>query len=452
MAGADISSLPVLEEAGAVYRDGGVAGDAVDILRSHGTNYFRLRMFVDPNGSSDNFVVQDLAYTIDLAKRVKASGAKLLLDLHYSDTWADPGKQFKPAAWNSLDATQLREQVYDYTRSSIEAFKAEGVLPDMVQIGNEISNGMLWNSPSPTANNGYVWTGGSHNTGFDRLSALLEAGIAGAKDGAGAGQEPLIMLHHDKGAQWGTTQFYFDKLVARELDFDVIGYSYYPKFHYNPSTGAGDVEDVATNLTNTANKYGKPVVIVEAGYPSRNPSSSEQNLEFPVTPAGQQAYLQALVDAVQNVPNDLGWGVFWWYAEARPVPGLGVWEGGRYGLFDQNGNLLPAASVFEQFLPLPGDFNGDGLVDAADYTRWRDGLGAEYDEDDYADWLANFGAGGSGSGAAGNPSAVASVPEPVGVAMLLLGAAIVGGGRVRPCSACRRSRAACRIRSASCNG
>src|SRR5262245_35287526 len=202
MAGADISSLPVLEEAGAVYRDGGVAGDAIDILRDHGTNYFRLRLFVDPSGSNDDFVVQDLAYTIDLAKRVKASGAKLLLDFHYSDTWADPGKQGKPAAWNDLDAAELQQQVYDYTKSSIEAFKAEGVRPEMVQIGNEISNGMLWNSTTAAANNGYVWSGGSHNAGFDRLAALLTAGIDGAKDGAGPGQEPLIMLHHDKGAQW----------------------------------------------------------------------------------------------------------------------------------------------------------------------------------------------------------------------------------------------------------
>lgn len=447
MAGADISSLPVLEDAGAVYRDGGVAGDAVDILRAHGTNYFRLRLFVDPSGSNDPFVVQDLAYTIDLAKRVKASGAKLLLDFHYSDTWADPGKQFKPSAWNNLDATQLRQQVYDYTKASIEAFKAEGVLPEMVQIGNEISNGMLWNSASPAANNGYVWTGGSHNTGFDRLAALLEAGIDGAKDGAGPGQEPLIMIHHDKGAQWSTTQFYFDKLVARELDFDVIGYSYYPKFHYTPATGAGDIDDVATNLTNTANKYGKPVVLVETGFPSRNPSSSEQNLEFPVTPAGQQAYLQSLVSAVQNVPNDLGWGVFWWYAEARPTPGLSVWEGGRYGLFDQNGNLLPAASVYEQFLPAPGDFNADGLVDAADYTLWRDRFGSQYDESDYADWLANFHAAGS----AAATSYAANVPEPASIVFIMLSAALAGG-RLRPCSACRRSRAACRIRSALCNG
>ena len=148
MAGADISALPVLENRGAVYRDGGQALPVIDILRDHGVNWFRLRLFVNPNPAGDAFVVNNLAYTIALAQRAKASGAKLLLDFHYSDTWADPGRQTKPAAWGNLDYNQLQQQVYSYTKSSIEAFKAEGVLPEMVQIGNEISNGMLWN-PAP---------------------------------------------------------------------------------------------------------------------------------------------------------------------------------------------------------------------------------------------------------------------------------------------------------------
>lgn len=421
MAGADISALPVFESRGAVYRDNGVAGDAIDIFRAHGTNWFRLRLFVDPSNSNDNFVVNDLEYTIALAERVKASGAKLLLDFHYSDTWADPGKQFKPAAWNGLDYEELTQEVYDHTRTSIEAFKAANVLPDMVQIGNEISNGMLWNDNSPAANNGYPWTGGSNDTGFDRLAGLLQAGIDGAKDGAGVGQEPLIMIHHDQGARSSTTQYYFDKLTDRGLDFDVIGYSYYPKFHYNTSTGVGDVEDVADNLNNTANRYRKPVVLVEAGFASRG-AQFEPDYEFEVSPTGQQEYLQALVDAVQNVPNDLGWGVFWWYPEARPVSGLSVYEGGRYGLFDQNGNLLPAASVFEQFIDTstPGDFNHDDTVNAADYIIWRMGLGTMYDQDDYDDWRMNFGQVASGSGA----TSTSPVPEPA--AVLLATIAVLG--------------------------
>jgi len=139
IAGADISSLPVHEDHNAVYRDDGVAGDAIDILSNAGTNYYRLRLFVDPhstnnyNGGYDPFVAQNLDYTIALARRVKQAGGKVLLDFMYSDTWADPGHQWKPAAWQSLSTLgQLQQQVYDYTRQSIEAFDAAGALPDMV--------------------------------------------------------------------------------------------------------------------------------------------------------------------------------------------------------------------------------------------------------------------------------------------------------------------------------
>jgi arabinogalactan endo-1,4-beta-galactosidase len=418
MAGGDISALTVLENGGAVYRDNGQVDGAIDILRDHGMNWFRLRLFVNPNPASDPFVVNDLNYTIALAQRAKASGAKLLLDFHCSDTWADPGHQTKPAAWNSLSFSDLTQRVHDYTRDAVDAFKDANVLPDMVQIGNEIANGMLWQS-------GYVWTGGSHNTGFNNLAALLNAGISGAKEGAGAGQEPLIMIHHDKGAQWSTTSYYFDKLVARGVDFDAIGYSYYPKWHYNPTTGAGDIGDVQTNLINTANAYGKPVVIVETGFPSRGPQF-EPDYEFDVSTAGQQQFLDSLVDVVQAVPNGLGAGVFWWYPEARPVSGLPVWEGGRYGLFDQNGNLLPSAGVFEQFIDptLLGDYNSDTVVDAADYIVWRRTLGSTsdmrangddtgasmgvIDQADYEFWKAHFGNALAG----GASSTRSSVPEP----------------------------------------
>jgi hypothetical protein len=118
------------------------------------------------------------------------------------------------------------------------------------------------------------------------------------------------------------------------------------------------------------------------------------------------------------VPNGLGSGVFWWYADARPTSGLNVWEGGRYGLFDQNGNLQPAANAFNQFLPEfpPGDFNEDGIVDAADYTVWRDGFNTVYDEMDYFVWRSNFGEGVAGAGA----TAPHSVPEPASMVMLVV--------------------------------
>jgi arabinogalactan endo-1,4-beta-galactosidase len=447
MAGADISSLPIHEDHGAVYRDFGQTqtGDAIEILSDHGVNYYRLRLFVNPqfknnfNGGYDPFVAQNLAYTIALAQRVKQAGGKVLLDFHYSDTWADPGHQWKPEAWRSLATmAELEQQVYDYTKQSIEAFKAAGALPEMVQIGNEIAAGLLWNGEYVASqnvnettvggpNSGYLWSGGTNDVGFDRLATLLSKGIQGARDGAGPGEEPLIMIHHDQGSRWNTTSYYFDRLLPRlqsnGADPDVLGYSYYPIYH------TGGIAGVQQNLTNAARTYGKPVVIAEAGFPSRNPTPSEQNLGFPVTEAGQQAYLQALVDALQNVPDGLGMGVFWWYAEARPTSGLTVWQNGRYGLFDQNGNLNDAATVFEQFLPMPGDFNRDGFVDASDYTVWRDGLGTLYDAADYDDWKTNFGmtAGGGSAGASPFPAAV---PEPLSIFLMLMGLALSAFGRI----------------------
>lgn len=428
-AGADISALPVLEGAGAVYYDGTQSGDAIEILKDHGVSYYRLRLFVSPAGSPDPFVVQDLAYTVALAQRVKAAGGKLLLDFHYSDTWADPGTQSKPAAWAGLTGVPLQQQVYNYTRDSVAAFAAAGVTPEIVQIGNEVSNGLLWND-------GYPWSGGSNDAGFNRLAALLRAGIDGAKAGAPPGQEPLVMIHHDKGAEWSTTSYFFNKLVQRGVDFDLIGYSYYPKFHYDPVTGTGDVADVITNLHNTATTFNKPVILAEVGFPSRG-ASFEPDYEFDVSAAGQRAYLQALVDALLTTPNGLGWGAFWWNADARPVAGLPVWEGGRYGLFDQSGRLLPAAEVFAS-LPssVDGDYNGDGAADAADYTVWRDslgqlvsaGAGADGDFDgvvdagDFVRWRAHYGDG----------PALNSIPEPT--ALVVAAFSIVASLliRVRP--------------------
>lgn len=428
MAGADISSLSVHEYAGATYRQHGIADDAIEILRSQGTNWFRLRLFVDPkfqnnyNGGYDPFVAQDLNYTIALAQRIKQAGGKLFLDFHYSDTWADPGHQWKPEGWKSLDMPALRQQVYNYTRESIEAFKAAGVLPQMVQIGNEIANGMLWNDdPRAGANSGYPWTGGSNSTGLNRLADLISEGIKGARDGAGAGAEPLIMIHHDKGSQWGTTEYYFEQLLprlqSRDADVDVIGYSYYPQFH------SGGIVGVQENLNNTVARFGKPVVIAETGFPFRNPQSDEQNLGFPVTQAGQQQFLQAVVDAVKNVPNNMGLGAFWWYAEARPTTGLNVWEAGRYGLFDQNGNVLPAASVFDD-VNLLGDFNFDGIIDredlaifSAEFGLSNQPLAADGDRDgdvdgrDFLIWQRAVGTAVL--------SAIA-VPEPQTVVLLLL--------------------------------
>jgi len=428
MAGVDISALHLLQENGATYSDNGVPGDPVEIMVDHGVNWARLRLFLDADGQY--LAVQDLEYTLQQALEIqaKAPDMKFLLDFHYSDTWADPGKQYKPAAWAGQSGVQLRNTVRDYTRDTIIAFKDAGVMPDMVQIGNEISNGMIW--PDGSTSN------------WNNLAALISAGINGAKLGANdtsgspAAAEPLMMIHTDKGGDQNATDNWLNQLLPRlqanGTDPDVIGVSYYPIWHYNG--GAGNLAALEANLNSIATEHNKPVVIAEAGFASRGGGSTGW-FEWPTqSEEVQRQYLEDMVAAVEGVENDMGWGVFWWYAEAVPTPGLPgeIWMDGRFGLFDQNGNLNDAIQAFEQFLPTPGDFNHDHVVNAADYTVWRDGLGSLYDASDYGDWVANFGSGsgsgGSGSGGSVNQSAV---PEPASLGLLALGLVFLSPHRVR---------------------
>jgi hypothetical protein len=248
------------------------------------------------------------------------------------------------------------------------------------------------------------------------------------------------MIHHDKGADWDTAKFYFDKLTARGVAFDVIGYSYYPKFHYNPTTQTGSVADLRETLSNSATTYNKPVVLVETGFASRG-AQFEPAYEFPVSSAGQRQFLDAMVHAVQDIPDGLGGGVFWWYPEARPTSGLSVWEGGRYGWFDQNGELLSTIDAFAGLNDLRADFDADGDVDGADFLTWQRHLGdaggashGDADGDgnvtaaDLVIWKQEFG-----------PSAarVGAVPEPSAAFLLLCAAATVVKMRLIAARICR---------------
>jgi arabinogalactan endo-1,4-beta-galactosidase len=357
MAGVDISALHLLEENGATYSDNGVPGDPVEIMVDHGVNWARLRLFLDADGQY--LAVQDLEYTLQQALEIQASAPdmKFLLDFHYSDTWADPGKQFKPAAWAGQSGVQLQNTVRDYTRDTIIAFKDVGVMPDMVQIGNEISNGMIW--PDGSTSN------------WNDFANLISAGINGARLGANdtsgspAAPEPLMMIHTDKGGDPGRTDSWLDQLLPRlqanGTDPDVIGLSYYPIWHYDqPSPGAGNLAALRANLQHVADPvasggHGKPVVIVEAGFASRG-STDTGWFEWPSESVeNQRKYLEDMVTAVRDVDDDMGWGVFWWYAEAVPTPGLPgeIWMDGRFGLFDQDGDLLPAIDAFPDVNPAP---------------------------------------------------------------------------------------------------
>jgi len=334
--GGDISALHAIEQAGGVYKDGGQAGDAIAILRAHGSNTFRLRVFVNPNGQ--DVVVNDLAYTVQLATRVKASGAKLLLDFHYSDTWADPGHQTTPAAWASLGLDSLLVQVETYTGTVIAALARANAVPDVVQIGNEIDGGILW----PIGQ--LVYSGADTSGSWDRFTQLLKAGIRGVHDSLPPGDSVKIMLHYSQGGSVSGTQWFFDHINAYGVPYDLIGLSYYPYWH-------GTLDALEANLNATAERYGRDVVVVETAYPWRaggweGMGSDPSAMTWSASLSGQRQFLSDVLTAVRSVPNNHGAGVLWWYPESIVVSGIGAWADGSLALFDDSGNVLPAASVF----------------------------------------------------------------------------------------------------------
>lgn len=242
MLGADISFLPELEARGMKFYEKGMEKDAIQILSDHGFNYVRLRIFNDPardSGYSPGRGFCDLAHTLAMAKRVKAAGMKLLLDFHYSDYWADPGKQYKPAAWRDLSFEELKKAVYDFTKYVIEKLKQQGTTPDMVQVGNEINHGIIW--PEGNVSN------------FDGLAQLVNAGTAAVK---AVDPDIIMMLHVALGGQNDESVFFIDNMIARGVEFDVIGESYYPKWH-------GTLEDLEYNLNDLARRYDRDVIVVE---------------------------------------------------------------------------------------------------------------------------------------------------------------------------------------------
>jgi beta-galactosidase len=258
MLGADISFLPELEARGMKFSDQGVEKDAIQILKDHGLNYVRLRVFVDPardSGYSPGKGFCDLAHTRAMAKRVKDAGMKLLLDFHYSDYWADPGKQYKPAAWKGKSFAVLKQSLYDYTFNVMSELKNQGTLPDMVQVGNEINHGIVW--PEGSVAN------------LDSLAQLLNAGTAAVK---AVNPATVMLLHVALGGQNEETVFFVDEMRKRQVPFDVIGLSYYPKWH-------GTLDDLRDNMLDLVRRYDKDIIVVE--YSARKEEVNRLVFELP---------------------------------------------------------------------------------------------------------------------------------------------------------------------------
>jgi arabinogalactan endo-1,4-beta-galactosidase len=333
--GADISALPVLESHGAVFSDDGKRGNGLTVLRDAGFDCFRLRLFVSP--VHEGIVTNDLEYTLALARRVKASGARFMLDLHYSDTWADPAKQFKPAAWEKLLFDELTGAVREYTRLTLARFFAEGLAPDYVQIGNEITNGLLWPEGRVEfreAQDAAAWS---------RLARLLRAGFEGldAAVTATKAERPKTILHIESTGDVPRTRWWLRNARGAGLPFDIVGLSYYPEWH-------GGIVALRETLEAVASDFKVPVMVVETAYPWRQDAHWEgkKNLDWPVSPDGQRQFLDDVNRAVRSLPGGLGAGVCWWHPESVQVNGLHAWVGGSCALFDAKGELLLAAKVF----------------------------------------------------------------------------------------------------------
>lgn len=378
--GMDISTIKEVESLGGKFYDHGEEKDVLEILKSYGTNAVRLRLWNDPyakDGTPYGAGTNDLPTTIEIAKRAKAQGMDVLLCMHYSDFWADPGKQRVPKAWRGMDAPQLEQAVYDFTRDTLLAMRQAGVFPDLIQVGNELTNGMLWPQGKLLECRNY-----------DNLAKFVSAGIRAVRS---LDPKLPIMIHLDNGGNAPMYRDWFDHYMERGEDFQMIGLSYYPFWH-------GTLKELQDNMNDLAVRYGKELVIAEVsmgftmedygiyeelsederkGYATK-PELVEK-LEFPMTKEGQADFMKALFSVMEQVPENKCRGFFYWEPAWIPVPGSGwaneaalqyIEEKGPGGnewanqaLFDYNGQSLPALEAVRDYRPKAEESLVHGCVD-----------------------------------------------------------------------------------------
>jgi arabinogalactan endo-1,4-beta-galactosidase len=303
MRGADVSTAQRALDLGAKFHDAsGVARDPLDILKGAGVNYVRLRVWNNPRSGYNN-KAKVLAY----AKTVQAKGLKLLVDFHYSDTWADPGKQYKPAAWANHTIGQLQTDVYNYTYDVCTSLKAQGTTPDSVQIGNEINVGMLWDDGKVVDNN------------FTNLSLLLKAGYNATKACNGGTK---VMIHTANADNLDHARWFYDGIRSKGVAWDITALSYYCSWH-------GTLANLYNVISDVRSRYGKDVVLAETAYPftTANADGTGNSINagcagYPLTWAGQATNFAH----VQNTARNAGAiGVFYWEPTWYAVPGNG-WD------------------------------------------------------------------------------------------------------------------------------
>ncbi len=345
--GADLSELPYHESQGVKYYDAGVQRNLLVIARRNGWTVIRVRLWVNPD-DTPQYSVSRLEDVTAFGKRIKAAGLQFLLDIHYSDTWADPGHQKKPAAWDALPFPQLVQQVHDYSRDVVAHLRRNGAMPDMVQIGNETKNGLLYgsglNGAGPPPGGGF-WE--KTPGGRDRAVQLFAAGLAGVREGAKPSPAPRTILHVPDGQDTAFIQYYFRELNASakaqniHLDYDIVGLSYYPAHPWDKKVGydGWTLARLSNSMNDIAATLHKPVMVVETSWPQAGQKDDVPGTpQFPFTPAGQVQFYQALIQAVQAVPGGLGLGMVLWDQDSLN------WD----SVFDAQGQALPAVHALGQ--------------------------------------------------------------------------------------------------------
>ena len=334
--GADVSFLQQIEDNGGIFRVNGTAEDPLQILKDHNINFIRLRLWNNPPEGYNN-----LSKILLMAKRIKQLNLKLLLDFHYSDSWADPSKQNKPAAWVTLDSISLSDSIYSFTKNVLTALKNQNTFPDMIQVGNEITNGFLWNT-------GRVGSSFDTPSQWNNFASLLKKGISAANEVKGSDQLK-IMIHIDRSTDSASCKWFFENLNLYNVQFDCIGLSYYPWWH-------GTLEQAAANLNFLADRYNKEIIIAETAYPwtlawddttNNIVGLSSQLLSvYPATVEGQKSFITSLISIVRNTHLNLGKGIFYWEPLHITTPTFGSgWE--NLTFFDFTGNLLNSITAFD---------------------------------------------------------------------------------------------------------
>ena len=308
--GGDVSWLPQMEATGYKFYDSdGIEKDCLQLLKDRGMNTIRLRVFVNPSNDKTNGHCSP-AETVALAVRAKNMGMRIMIDFHYSDTWADPGHQTKPAAWASHSFADLQNDVYNHTYDVLNALKIAGVTPEWVQIGNEIPGGMLW--PEGSTSN------------WNQLAQLLNKGYDATK---AIDSTIKVIIHIDQGNSNSRFRWFFDNVKNNNVKYDVIGMSYYP--YWLNSDYTVTIANLENNLKDMVVRYGKEVMVVEIG----GDYTKVQNT---------YDMLSAVIAAVKKVPDNKGLGVIYWEPQGEKS-----WSGYQLNAWQSNGKPSPALDALK---------------------------------------------------------------------------------------------------------